>query len=104
MTNADVSLETMLLMVIDEPVVFFASTLSVLLADARMPPNDRDEGASARPTVRWLTSALVSTTGVGPPTGFTVWAPLGHRPSASVAEATTAPLASERRSTRRTPV
>ena len=41
---------------------------------------------------------------VGPPAGFTVWAPLGHRPSASVAVATTAPLASERRSTRRTPV
>ena len=31
--NAEVSLEAMLLMVSDEPVVFLASTLSVLLAD-----------------------------------------------------------------------
>jgi hypothetical protein len=50
--NAEVSLETMLLMVIDAPVVFLASTLSVLVADTTTPPNDRDEGASARPTVR----------------------------------------------------
>jgi hypothetical protein len=67
MANDEVSLETMLLMVIDEPVVFLASTLSVLLADTRTSRNDRDEGASARPTVRWLTSALLKTTGVGPP-------------------------------------
>jgi hypothetical protein len=104
MANAEVSLEAMLLIVIDEPVVFLASTLSVLLADTTTSPYDRNEGASAKPTVRWLTSALLKTTGFVPPTGFTVWAPLGQRPSESVVEVTTAPVASERRSTRRTPV
>jgi hypothetical protein len=72
MTNDEVSLEAMLLIVIEAPVVFLASTLSVLLTDRATLPYDSDEGASARPTVRWLTSALLKTTGVVPPTGFTV--------------------------------
>ena len=50
--NADVSLDTMLLMVSDEPVVFLASTLSVLLVEVRTSPNDSDEGSNARPVVR----------------------------------------------------
>jgi hypothetical protein len=50
--NAEVSLEAMLLMVIDAPVVFLASTLSVLVADTTTSPNISAEGPSARPTVR----------------------------------------------------
>jgi hypothetical protein len=52
MTNDEVSLETMLLMFTELPAVFLTSTLSVLVAETTTSPNDRDEGASARPTVR----------------------------------------------------
>src|SRR5262245_55772001 len=104
MANAEVSLETMLLIVIELLVVLTASRVSVLLVDTSTFPYDRDEGSSARPVVRYLTSEPLITMAVVPPLGFTVCAPPGHVPSPSVAEVTMAPVVSERRSTRRTPV
>src|SRR5262245_13730816 len=104
MTNAEVSLETMLLTVIELPVVLTASRVSVLLVPTSTFPYDRDEGSSARPVVRYLTSEPLSTMAVVPPLGFTVCAPPGHAPLLSVAEVTMAPVVSERRSTRRMPL
>src|SRR5215510_466856 len=103
MANAEVSLETMLLMVIVLPVVLTASRVSVLLVDTTTLPDDRKEGSIASPVARYLMSEPLITMGTVPPLGFTVCAPLDHRPSASVADTTTAPVASARRSTRRTP-
>src|SRR5262245_52541983 len=104
MANAEVSLETMLWIVIELPVVLTASRVSVLLADTATSPYDRDEGSSARPVVRYLTSEPLSAMAVVPPLGFTVCAPPGHAPLLSVAEVTMAPVVSERRSTRRMPL
>src|SRR5262245_30155975 len=103
MTNAEVSLETMLLIVIELLVVLTASRVWGLLVPTSTFPYARDEGSSARPVVRYLTSEPLSTLAVAPPLGFTVCAPPGHAPLPSVAEVTMAPVASARRSTRRTP-
>src|SRR5262245_29238912 len=103
MANAEVSLETMLLIVIELLVVLTASRVSVLLDCTATFPDARKEGSIARPVVRYLMSEPLITRAVVPPFGFTVCTPLGHRPSVSVAETTTALVASARRSTRRTP-
>src|SRR5262245_59823800 len=103
MANAEVSLETMLLIVIEPPLMLTASRVSVLVVPTSTFPYDRNEGSSARPVVRYLPSEPLSTIGVAPPLGFTVCAPPGHEPLLSVAEATMAPVVSERRSTRSMP-
>src|SRR5262245_23345804 len=84
MANAEVSLETMLLIVIELLVVLTASSVSVLVAATATSPYDRDAGSSARPVVRYLMSEPLITMAVVPRVGFTVCAPPGHGPSASV--------------------
>ena len=51
-SNADVSLDTILLIVSVDPVIFLAMTLSVLVEDKPTLPKTSDPGSSASPVAR----------------------------------------------------